>query len=128
MTRIEDVQPVHVAGYIEQLGKLRSAPTVKQHLACIRMLFDWMVTGQVVASNPAHAVRGPRHTVIKGGNHGDVVGCRASMPGTWYDGVQMMPGWRQPSAIIPSGPSALLTIWSVAGTSTSPSAWRVTRM
>jgi integrase/recombinase XerD len=30
------------------------------------MLFDWLVTGQVVASNPAHAVRGPRHSVKKG--------------------------------------------------------------
>jgi site-specific recombinase XerD len=66
ITRIEDVQPVHVAGYIEQLGKQRSAPTVKQHLACIRMLFDWLVTGQVIPSNPAHAVRGPRHSVSKG--------------------------------------------------------------
>jgi site-specific recombinase XerD len=66
ITRIEDVQPVHVAGYIEELGKIRKAPTVKQHLACIRMLFDWLVTGQILASNPAHAVRGPRHSVMKG--------------------------------------------------------------
>ena len=66
ITRIGDVQPVHVAGYIGELGKIRKAPTVKQHLACIRMLFDWLVTGQVVASNPAHAVRGPGHSVIKG--------------------------------------------------------------
>jgi len=36
--RIEDVRPVHVAGYIDQLQALRKAPTVKQHLACIRML------------------------------------------------------------------------------------------
>ena len=64
--RIEDVQPVHVAGYIEQLQATRKAPTVKQHLACIRMLFDWLVTGQVLPLNPAHAVRGPRHSVIKG--------------------------------------------------------------
>jgi integrase/recombinase XerD len=64
ISRIEDVQPVHVAGYIEELGKLRSASTVKQHLACIRMLFDWLVTGQLIASNPAHAVRGPRHSVV----------------------------------------------------------------
>src|SRR5665213_4582575 len=35
------VQPVHVAAYIELLQEKRSAPTVKQHLACIRMLFDW---------------------------------------------------------------------------------------
>jgi len=66
ISRIEDVQPVHVAGYIEELGHTHKAPTVKQHLACIRMLFDWLVTGQVVPSNPAHAVRGPRHSVIKG--------------------------------------------------------------
>src|SRR5271154_851922 len=35
------VQPVHVAAYIELLQGRRSAPTVKQHLACLRMLFDW---------------------------------------------------------------------------------------
>jgi site-specific recombinase XerD len=60
------VQPVHVAAYIEQLHGRRAAPTVKQHLACIRMLFDWLVTGQVMPSNPAHSVRGPRHSVSKG--------------------------------------------------------------
>ena len=60
------VQPVHVAAYIEQLQAIRSAPTVKQHLACIRMLFDWLVVGQVMPTNPAHSVRGPRHTVSKG--------------------------------------------------------------
>jgi site-specific recombinase XerD len=60
------VQPVHVAAYIELLQGERAAPTVKQHLACIRMLFDWLVTGQVMPSNPAHSVRGPRHSVSKG--------------------------------------------------------------
>ncbi len=66
ITELRQVQPVHVAAYIEQLGRERSAPTVKQHLACLRMLFDWLVTGQVMPSNPAHAVRGPRHSVSKG--------------------------------------------------------------
>jgi integrase/recombinase XerD len=66
ITRIENVLPVHVAAYIEELGKIRKAPTIKQHLACIRMLFDWLVTGQVISSNPAHAVRGTRHSVLKG--------------------------------------------------------------
>jgi len=60
------VQPMHVAAYIETLQAARSAPTVKQHLAGIRMLFDWLVTGQVVPLNPAHAVRGPRYSVSKG--------------------------------------------------------------
>ena len=64
--RLQDVQPVHVAGYVEQLGREMSPPSVKQHLACIRMLFDWLVTGQVMPLNPAHAVRGPRHSVSKG--------------------------------------------------------------
>lgn len=66
LTELRQLQPVHVAAYVEQLSRERSAPTVKQHLACIRMLFDWLVTGQVMPSNPAHAVRGPRHSVAKG--------------------------------------------------------------
>ena len=41
-------------------------PSVKQHLAAIRMLFDWLVTGGIVATNPAHAVRGPKHVVKRG--------------------------------------------------------------
>ncbi len=60
------VQPVQVADYIELLQGKRSAPTVRQHLACIRMLFDWLVIGQVMPTNPAHSVRGPRHSVTKG--------------------------------------------------------------
>jgi len=43
-----------------------SKPTVKQHLAAIRMLFDWLVLGQVVPMNPASAVRGPKHVVKRG--------------------------------------------------------------
>jgi site-specific recombinase XerD len=66
LSRLQDVQPVHVAAYIEGLQAKRAAPTVKQHLACIRMLFDWLVIGQIVAANPAHSVRGPRHSVSKG--------------------------------------------------------------
>jgi len=30
------------------------------------MLFDWLVIGQVMPTNPAHSVRGPRHSVTKG--------------------------------------------------------------
>ena len=42
------------------------APTIKQHLAAIRRLFDWLVLGQVISWNPAAAVRGPTHVVKKG--------------------------------------------------------------
>jgi site-specific recombinase XerD len=46
--------------------RTRSAPTVKQQLAAIKHLFDWLVTGQVVPVNPAAAVRGPSHIVRQG--------------------------------------------------------------
>src|SRR3954447_15194336 len=64
--RLEDIQPIDVAAYIEQLGAVMAKPSVKQQLAAIRMLFDWLVTGQVMPTNPAHAVRGPKHSVKKG--------------------------------------------------------------
>ena len=60
------VQPVHVAAWIEDLGRGHAVPTVKLRLAAIRHLFDWMVTGQVMPSNPAHAVRGPSYSTKKG--------------------------------------------------------------
>jgi site-specific recombinase XerD len=63
---IADVKPLHVAAYIEQLGRERSAPTVKQRLAAIRHLFDWLVTGQAMPVNPAASVRGPSHSVKRG--------------------------------------------------------------
>src|SRR6266851_4361903 len=63
---LEYVKPVHVAGYVESLLSGFAKPTIKQHLAAIRMLFDWLVVGQVIDSNPAHAVRGPKHVVTKG--------------------------------------------------------------
>ena len=43
-----------------------AAPSVKQRLATIRLLFDWLVTGQVVPVNPAGSVRGPHHVVRSG--------------------------------------------------------------
>src|ERR1700724_2943625 len=60
------VQPFHVAHFIKDLQAEVSPPTVKQHLAAIRMLFDWLVTGHIIDVNPAHAVRGPKYVVKKG--------------------------------------------------------------
>jgi hypothetical protein len=51
---------------IEGLQKEHSAPGVKQQLAAVRMLFDWLITGQVLPTNPAAAVRGPKHVVKTG--------------------------------------------------------------
>jgi site-specific recombinase XerD len=60
------VQPLHVATWIEGQRETHAAPTVKQRLAAIRMLFDWLVVGQVVPVNPAASVRGPSHQVKRG--------------------------------------------------------------
>jgi site-specific recombinase XerD len=63
---LAQVQPFHVAAFVHDLQDELSPPSVKQHLAAIRMLFDWLVTGHVIDTNPAHSVRGPRYTVKKG--------------------------------------------------------------
>jgi site-specific recombinase XerD len=63
---LSDIRSAHIAGYIEQLMHTHTPPSVKQHLAAIRMLFNWLVIGQIVEHNPAAAVRGPRYVVKKG--------------------------------------------------------------
>ena len=61
-----DIEPIVVAAYVEYLGDIYAKPTVKQHLAAIRMCFDWLVVGQVLPMNPASSVRGPTHVVKRG--------------------------------------------------------------
>jgi Phage integrase, N-terminal SAM-like domain len=63
---LAQVQPFHVAAFIHDLQDELSPPSVKQHLAAIRMLFDWLVTGHVIETNSAHSVRGPRYRAKKG--------------------------------------------------------------
>ena len=63
---IAAVQPVHVATWIEMSGHELAAPSVKQRLAALRRLVDWLVNGQVVPVNPALTVRRPRHVVTSG--------------------------------------------------------------
>jgi integrase/recombinase XerD len=73
---LQRVNSLLIASYIEQCcpdvdidaasRTPLSAPSVKQHLAAIKMLFDHLVTGHIVPVNPAAAVRGPRHVVTKG--------------------------------------------------------------
>lgn len=60
------VNPVLIAGYVEKLTEERSKPTVKQYLAAIRMLLDYLVTGGILPFNPASSVRGPKHSVKRG--------------------------------------------------------------
>ena len=51
---------------MKELQQQYGAPGVKQQLAAVRMLFDWLVTGQIVPMNPAAAVRGPKYIVKTG--------------------------------------------------------------
>jgi site-specific recombinase XerD len=66
VTALSQITPLHVATWIEQLGLTQSVPTVKQRLAGIRNLFDWLVRTQVVTHNPAVSVRGPAHSARTG--------------------------------------------------------------
>ena len=65
VTQLAEIESVHVATYIE-VQRARSAPTAKLRLAALHHLFDWMVTGQIMPTNPAAAVRGPLHIVRRG--------------------------------------------------------------
>lgn len=60
------IRPHDVASYVEALQAEAAAPGVKQQLAAIRMLFDWLVVGQVMPNNPASSVRGSKHVVKTG--------------------------------------------------------------
>ena len=58
------VDPITVAAWIERHPG--SAPTRKQHLAALKMFFGYLVSGQVLPSNPAASVRGPRYSIAQG--------------------------------------------------------------
>jgi site-specific recombinase XerD len=60
------IRPFDVAAWVKDLQQTHGAPGVKQQLAAVRMLFDWLITGQIVPVNPAAAVRGPKHVVKTG--------------------------------------------------------------
>ena len=57
------IRPFDVAAWVKELHEEHSTPGVKQQLAAVRMLFDWLITGQVVPTNPAASVRGPKYVV-----------------------------------------------------------------
>ena len=63
---LRQIQPMLIAAYIERRCQEQSPPTVKQELAAIRQLFDYLVTGHIVEVNPAAAVKGPRYSIAVG--------------------------------------------------------------
>src|SRR6202521_5430198 len=60
------IRPFDVAAWVKELHEKHGAPGVKQQLAAVRMLFDWLIIGQGMPMNPAAAVRGPKHVVKTG--------------------------------------------------------------
>jgi site-specific recombinase XerD len=66
VSAITTVQPLHVSAWIEAQTHKHAAPTVKLRLAALRHLFNWLVTGQIMPTNPAGSVRGPSHVVKAG--------------------------------------------------------------
>ena len=60
---LEGITRLHVAAYIEELTRSLAAPTVKLHLAAVKVLFRFL---RVPRDNPAEGVRGPKHVVRKG--------------------------------------------------------------
>lgn len=63
---LDDVRAIHVASWVEDMMERYATATVKQHLAGVSMLFDWLVVHQLLGSNPATSVRGPRQRLAKG--------------------------------------------------------------
>ena len=63
---LADIQPVHIAAWVEGKTQTQNPQTVKQHLAAVKKLFDWLVIGQIVPSNPATVVKGPKYSYSKG--------------------------------------------------------------
>ncbi len=63
---LTQIRPHDVATYIAEDLAGASAPNVKQQLAAVRMMFDWLVVGQMMPSNPAASVRGPKYVVKTG--------------------------------------------------------------
>lgn len=57
---LDQVEPLHVAGYVEQLGRELAPASVKQHLAAVRRFWRYLLTGGVVKADPTAPVKGPR--------------------------------------------------------------------
>lgn len=63
---LPDIEPTLIAFYVEEMADGYGKASIKQHLAAIRMLFDYFVTGGIIKINPAASVRGPRLVMVKG--------------------------------------------------------------
>jgi len=66
-TSLDTITSLHVSAWIEAMTRDGlSAPTVKQRLAAMRMLFQALARERIIHINPAAVVRGPKHSVKRG--------------------------------------------------------------
>jgi integrase/recombinase XerC len=64
---LASISALHASSWIETMARQGlSAPTIKQRLAGIRMLFQSLVRERILAINPAAIVRGPKHIAKRG--------------------------------------------------------------
>src|ERR1700680_3820928 len=49
---LKEIDALAVAAYIEKIGGEMANPSVKQQLAAIRQMFDYLVTGGILSSHP----------------------------------------------------------------------------
>ena len=66
VTSLEQIRPMHVAAWVEDLKTAYSVPSVKLKLTAVTMLLDWLVVKHVLPVNPAKSVRSPRYSIAKG--------------------------------------------------------------
>lgn len=65
--RLDTINSLHISAWIEAMSRDGlSAPTIKQRLAAMRMLFQSLARERIVPINPASVVRGPKHSVKRG--------------------------------------------------------------
>ena len=65
LQEVRDIEPAHVAAYAEGLQRRLAAPSIRLQLAALRMLFGWLVVGQVLTTNPARSIRNPKLSARK---------------------------------------------------------------
>lgn len=63
---LDQIDPLTIGIYVELLGKRMEPSSVKQHLAAIRKMFDYLTTSSVLKANPSRSVKGPSHKVDEG--------------------------------------------------------------
>lgn len=57
---LDDVQPLHVAAWVEELSEDLAPSSVKQSLAAVRRFWRYLLTDGVVRHDPTAPVRGPK--------------------------------------------------------------------